>query len=173
MPIAIARPVREPQQEDEDQRGTGFSMPGVVAGYSFPYCQYSKPGQPLNDFKDLYPVRIDLGIGQLVEVQFSAFGRGDFEYWVLADPICDELLDSYRAVKTPWEEVDPGSIDKHSWYTLFASTVFRARAKGIHTFWPRIRKLDNGYYAIHHQNILVRVLSPTGATTFLGAWPST
>lgn len=157
------------QETKDEEKGTGFSLKGF-AGYSFPYCQSGT----LNEFKDLYPVRIDLERDDVVQVQFSAFARGEFIYTLMTDPTCslEELMNSERALKTPWEEVQPGAIDAGPWYTMFTASFFKASEKGLYTFAPRLRKsIFSGKYAVHHQNILAHILGKGPVMVFEGSWP--
>lgn len=154
----------------DDERGTGFVVSGVVAGYSFPYCTHNV----LNEFKDLYPVRIDLAAGQLVEVHFTAFARGEFTYSLVANPPCsaEELMDSLRALKTPWQDVQPGAVDSGPWYPMSTTTVFKIGEKATYAFSPRLAKsVFSGKYAVHHQNIVARVLPEGDIKVFEGEWP--
>lgn len=156
---------------NQEDKGTGFVLPGFCVGYSFPYCQHGT----LDQFKDLYPARIDLQADQVVEVEFSAFARGEFLYSLTAEPICSavELMSSRRALSTPWAEVEPGAVDAGPWYVMYTATVFSVKAQGTYTFAPRLAKsVFSGKYAVHHQNIVVRLLGKGPVRIIQGPWPS-
>ncbi len=56
---------------------------------------------------------------------------------------------------------------------MFTATVFSVKAQGTYTFAPRLAKsLFSGKYAVHHQNIVVRVLGKGTVGIIEGPWPS-